>query len=112
MEMSLSKRFQVLTSKQNRCFTVIDAIEQTMVACLKNAQQAAHLAQLFNDSGCHADVLSWLTDKENKRIAEICKLFCLQENLTWADLGFDDEQVRNANWFLEMPLNLREREGA
>jgi hypothetical protein len=83
----------------------------TCLGYLDQKMHAERLRDMFNDSN-----LDWLSqnfeedsDFTVKRIAEIHKLFCLQENLTWFDLGFDDECIRAINQILEMPLDLRQQ---
>ena len=46
----------------------------------------------------------------SKQVAIELKLFCIQENLTWYDLDFDDETVREINRVLE--TTEKERDGA
>jgi hypothetical protein len=47
------------------------------------------------------------TPADQKRMVMTMKLFALQENLTWADFGFDQEEIRNCNEILETEVDLR-----
>ena len=68
------------------------------------------LVDMLNDSGTTtAGVHHYRNNSmaSNKRIAEIVKLFCMQENLTYEQLGFSRSAIRNLNYLIEMPLDLR-----
>lgn len=76
------------------------------IAFLKDEQKAERLCALLNDVPVvPAYHHSENTQAENFRIAEKVKLFCLQEDLTYDDIGLDESGKRNLNRIWEEGLN-------
>lgn len=72
-------------------------------ASLKHKKHAERLCDMLNDTNITNQNGNYEAqcDETNFRTAQTTKLFCLQENLTWADLGLEDRHVRIINALLE-----------
>lgn len=80
-------------------------------ATFDSIQHAERLCAMLNDTNFECERLFGLGKDlvaDTKRLVMTLKLFCLQENLTWADCGFAEDEIRNVNEFLEMPIDLRQ----
>jgi hypothetical protein len=84
--------------------------KRAMFAGLFDSQHhAQRLCDMLNDLPVSYD-LGTAYEQPNKfdgyRMASTMKLFCLQENLTWEDLGLTEQQIRDVNALLEEGLKL------
>lgn len=73
------------------------------LASLKCQEHAQRLCDMLNDINIDEvdGNYEMQNDNTNKRTAQTTKLFCMQENLTWADLGLEERHIRVINKFLE-----------
>ena len=80
----------------------------TWFAELKNKQLAQRLCDMCNDVPAplkSVETIDGFNQLDKYRITTTLKLFLMRENLSWRDLGMDDEGIRKANKILEEGLN-------